>query len=380
MRFKRKTLAFASVAVVGAMLLAGCSSNAKSGGGTDGSSAATTGFNAAVDKVINPSSKTGGTLKLLSSTDCDSWDPARTYYGWCLNMQRVFSRTLVNYSKVNGTKFTLAPDLATDLGTHNADYTEWKYTLKDGLKYADGTDIKAQDVKYAIERSYATDVITGGPGFYFTAIIDAPASYKGPYKSGDLPSSAIEVSGNTITFHLKKAFADFNYLLGLPTSAPVPKAKDTGANYTKAPAASGPFQISSYTPTKSVTFTRNKYWSQSTDSIRKPKVNEITLTINSNSDDIDNQLRTGAADARMEQAVNPTFQSQILTQPKLKANADRERRAVRQHPLPQGRVLRVEQGVVARDRGWHRRRQDRVLRDPSGHPRLRPVVQPLPER
>lgn len=321
MRFKRKTLAFASVAVVGAMLLAGCSSNgAKSGGGS--SSAATTGFNAAVDKVINPSTKTGGTLKLLSSTDCDSWDPARTYYGWCLNMQRVFSRTLVNYSKVNGTKFTLAPDLATDLGTHNADYTEWKYTLKDGLKYADGTDIKAQDIKYAIERSYATDVITGGPGFYFTAIIDAPSSYKGPYKSGDLPDSAIAVSGNTITFHLKKAFADFNYLLGLPTSAPVPKAKDTGANYTKAPAASGPFQISSYTPTKSVTFTRNKYWKQSTDSIRKPKVNEITLTINSNSDDIDNQLRTGAADARMEQAVNPTFQSQILTQPKLKANAD----------------------------------------------------------
>jgi peptide/nickel transport system substrate-binding protein len=237
-------------------------------------------------------------------------------------MQRVFSRTLVNYSKVNGTKFTLAPDLATDLGTHNADYTEWTYTLQDGLKYSDGSTITAQDVKYAVERSYATDVITGGPGFYFTAIIDAPASYKGPYKSGDLPSSAIEVSGNKITFHLKKAFADFNYLLALPTSAPVPKAKDTGANYTKAPASSGPYALTAYTPTKSVTFVKNKYWSQATDKIRKPLVNEIDLTIDSNSDDIDNQLRTGAADARMEQAVNPTFQSQILTQPKLKANAD----------------------------------------------------------
>ena len=274
MRFKRQTLALAGVAVVGALALAGCTSNSSSsGGGT--TSTVTTGFNAAVDKVINPSTKTGGTLKLLATSDCDSWDPARTYYGWCLNMQRVFSRTLVNYSKVNGTKFTLAPDMATDLGTHNADYTEFTYTLKSGLKYSDGTAITAQDVKYAIERNYATDVITGGPGFYFTAIIDAPASYKGPYKSGDLPNSAIDVEGNKITFHLKKAFADFNYLLALPTSAPVPKAKDTGANYTKAPASSGPFQVSSYTPTKSITFTRNKYWKQSTDTIRKPLASEI---------------------------------------------------------------------------------------------------------
>ena len=323
MRFRRKTLGIAGVAVAGALLLAGCSTggsgNTNSNGG---SSAATTGFNAAVDKVINPSTKKGGTLKLAATDDCDYWDPARTYYGWCLNMQRTVSRTLVNYSKVNGTKFTLAPDLATDLGTHNSDYTEWTYTLKDGLKFSDGSDITAQSVKYAIERLYATDVITGGPGFYFTAIIDAPSSYKGPYKSGDLPDSAVEASGNKITFHLKKAFADFNYLLALPTSAPVPKDKDTGANYTKQPVASGPFVISAYTPKKSVTFTRNKYWSQSTDDLRKPLVDEIDLTINSNSDDIDNQLRTGSLDARMDTAVNPTFQSQILTQPKLKANAD----------------------------------------------------------
>ena len=323
MRFTRKASAAAAVAAAGALLLAGCSGGASNTSPSSGTGTATTGFNAAVNSVINKSTKAGGTMKLLSSSDCDSWDPARTYYGWCLNMERVTSRTLVNYSKVNGTKFTLAPDLATDLGTHNADYTEWKYTLQDGLKFSDGTPITAESIKYAIERLYATDVITGGPGFYFTAIIDAPKSYKGPYKSkGGLPDSAVDAEGQTITFHLKKPFADFNYLLALPTSAPVPEKADTGANYTKKPVASGPYVISDYTPTKSVTFTKNKYWSQATDKIRKPLVDEIDLTINSNSDDIDNQLRTGAADARMEQAVNPTFQSQILTQPKLKANAD----------------------------------------------------------
>ncbi len=323
MKFTRKrTLAAVSVAITGALLLAGCSGGSSGTSSSGTNAGVTNGFNAAVNSVINKSTKAGGTLKLLSNADCDSWDPARTYYGWCLNMQRTFSRTLVNYSKVDGTKFELAPDLATDLGTHNSDYTEFTYTLQSGLKYSDGTTITAQDVKYAVERSYATDTITGGPGFYFTGIIKAPSSYKGPYKSGDLPDTAIKVDGQKITFFLSKPFADFNYLLALPTSAPVPKAKDTGADYTKAPVSSGPFAISSYTPQKSVTFTRNKYWQQSTDKIRKPLVNEIDLTIDSNSDDIDNQLAAGDADARMDTPVNTAFQSKVLTQPKLKAQAD----------------------------------------------------------
>lgn len=332
MRFKRRTLAAASVALAGAMLLAGCSggggkSSSNGGNGSNGGSAVTNGFSAAVDKAINPSTKKGGTLKLLSSSDCDSWDPARTYYGWCLNMQRVFSRTLINYSKVNGTKFTLAPDLATDMGQHNANYTEFTYKLKSGLKYSDGKPIKPEDIKYAVERSYATDVITGGPGFYFVNVINAPKSYKGPYKSGELPASAISTTSDSITFHLKQPFADFNYLLALPTSAPVPAKVEggsgfVGATYTKHPVSSGPFQIQSYTPQKSIVFTRNKYWTQSSDTIRKPLVNEIDLTVDSNSDDIDQQLKSGAADARMEQGVNPTFQSAILTQPKYKAQAD----------------------------------------------------------
>ena len=44
----------------------------------------------------------------------------------------------------------LVPDMATDLGRPNEDNTEWTFTLKDGIKYEDGTDVKAEDVAYAI--------------------------------------------------------------------------------------------------------------------------------------------------------------------------------------------------------------------------------------
>ncbi|MGN6446235.1 ABC transporter substrate-binding protein [Amnibacterium sp.] len=324
---RKRQGAIVAVLAAGALMLTACTGQGSGTTPSGGSSGTAAAFNAAATSVVNPSTKTGGTLKLLAQSDCDSWDPSQTYYGWCLNMQRLMSRTLINYSKVNGTKFTLAPDLATDMGTHNADYTEWKYTLKSGLKFSTGKAITPMDIKYAVERLYAADVLPNGPGFYFTGLIKAPSSYKGPYKSGDLPSSAIETTSNTITFHLNKPFADFNYLLALPTIAPVPYkteggANYTGQNYTKMPVSSGPFVISAYTPTKSVTFTRNKYWSQSTDTIRKPLANEIDLTVDSNPSDIDSKLKAGDADAKADRAIGTTLQTQALTSPTLKKQVD----------------------------------------------------------
>ncbi len=329
MRYKRRAAATLTVLTAGALLLAGCSggggsTNTKSSGGTTAQPA----FNAAVTGIVNPSTKKGGTLKLLAASDCDSWDPARTYYGFCWNMQRLFTRTLVGYTQVNNSgPFKLGPDLATGLGQHSADNKTWTYTLQSGLKYSDGTTITPADIKYEMGRIFATDVINGGPTFYYTGILNVPSSYKGVYKSGELPDSAVSISGQSITFHLKKPFADFDYLMALPTAAPVPDKKEngsayTGATYTKNPISSGPFVFTNYTPNKSVTFTRNKYWQQSTDKIRKPLVNEVDFTVDSDPNDIDAKLKAGTADAKADNVIGTTLQAQVLSNPKLKAYAD----------------------------------------------------------
>ena len=133
MKITRRGTVAVSIMMAAAMALVGCT------GGSSGTPAAgSASFNEAVSNVVNPSTVQGGTVKLLSSTDCDSWDPQRTYYGWCWNMQRLFTRSLIGYEKVNGSKPVLAPDLATDMGTHNADFTKWTYTLRKGLKYSNG--------------------------------------------------------------------------------------------------------------------------------------------------------------------------------------------------------------------------------------------------
>jgi len=306
---------------VAALMLTGCTSSTQSTAATK----VETSFNAAVDGVVNASTVQGGTLNLYASSDCDSWDPGRTYYGWCWNMQRLFTRSLIGYETVNGTKPVLAPDLATDMGTHNADFTQWTYTLKSGLKWSDGTAITPMDVKYGVERLFATDVINGGPASYFLGTIIHPDNYLGPYQSGDLDS--ITTTDTSITFNLSTAYSDFNYLMAMAASSPVPNKVEggpgfVGANYTKKPMSSGPFEISEYTPNQSVTFIRNKNWSQDTDTIRKPLADKIVLTIDSDTNDIDSKLKAGTADAKADNSVGTTLQSQILTQPDLKKNSD----------------------------------------------------------
>jgi peptide/nickel transport system substrate-binding protein len=335
-RYSRLAIATSAVAVA-VMVLAACGGSSKSSSPSSGGSSAassgasssasspTTGYNAAFDKIINPSTKTGGTLNLISTADCDSWDPARTYYGWCWNMQRLFTRSLLGYSSVNGTNFTLAPDLATNMGTANADKSVWSFTLKPGLKWSNGTPITPLDVKWGIERMFATDVINGGPTSYFLSIIKTPAKYAGPYKDGDLAS--IVTTSNTITFNLATPYADFPYLMAMAASAPVPYKTEggtglVGANYGKHPLASGPYMIQSYTPAQSITFVRNPNWSASTDTIHKALVDKIVMTIDTNPADADAKLKSGQYDANASAAVTAGFQTQILTTPSLKANAD----------------------------------------------------------
>jgi peptide/nickel transport system substrate-binding protein len=281
-------------------------------------------FNAATIGWVNKSDKqSSGTLQLLTSGDCDSWDPANTYYGFCWNMQRLISRTLIGFSSTPGSNNVgkLEPDLATGMGEHSADLTQWTYHLKKGLKYEDGSPITSKDIKHAIERLFATDVINGGPTSYYVAVIKHPDSYKGVFKSGDL-STITTPDDNTITFQLSVPYSDFDYLMAMAASTPVPAAKDTAAKYTLHPVASGPFKIDSYQPAKQITFSRNPNFDQASDPIAHPLVAKIVLTVDSDPSDIDRRLQAGTADARADLGVEAAFQDKIAKDPNLKKYTD----------------------------------------------------------
>ena len=134
----------------------------------------------------------GGTLSILSGTATEHWDPQRVYVG--VNIEsgnRLFTRTLTTFGPVakDGDQATLVADAATDTGTvERRTARTWKFTIKDGIKWEDGKAVTCEDFKYGISRTFAVDVITGGPN-YAIAVPRHPeeratarSKYAGPYK------------------------------------------------------------------------------------------------------------------------------------------------------------------------------------------------------
>ncbi|MEU6378125.1 ABC transporter substrate-binding protein [Streptomyces sp. NPDC046909] len=219
----------------------------------------------------------GGTLTVLNSEPQTDFDPARLYTSGGGNVPSLVFRTLTTRNRESGAAGAkVVPDLATDTGRPNKDATVWTYTLKEGLKYEDGTAITSADIKYGIERSFAPELSGGAP--YLRDWLVGAADYQGPYKDkGGL--DAIETPDDrTIVFHLNKPEGEFPYLATQTQFAPVPKAKDTGTKYEEHPVSSGPYKVvKNENDGETVLLERNTYWSASTDAERKAYPDKIDV-------------------------------------------------------------------------------------------------------
>ncbi|HEX6919146.1 MAG TPA: ABC transporter substrate-binding protein [Actinomycetes bacterium] len=267
--------------------------------------------------------KKGGTLNVLMVADFEHLDPQRNYVSSALNFgSRLLYRSLTGYKSVSGPDgSTLVPDLATDLGKSSDGNKTWTFTLKDGVKFEDGTPIKCADVKYGVERSFS-DQITGGPQ-YAKLYLEGGDKYVGPYKDGGKGLDSIQCTDDkTIVFKLNKPIGDFNYTTSLPTFSPVPKAKDTNIKYDDHPVASGPYKIESYQRDKSITLVRNENWDQSTDEIRKAFPDKVVATFGLDPAVIDQRLIADAPADQTAVMLDTTVQaenlSSVLSDPNLK--------------------------------------------------------------
>ncbi|MCX4532488.1 ABC transporter substrate-binding protein [Streptomyces sp. NBC_00841] len=325
MNRSRKAVALTALAAAVALTATACG-----GGGSNNKSSSNqgAGYDAATKgKVINASDKKGGTLKLMSPQDVDFLDPARAYYGFVWNMQRLYIRQLLAYDSKPGEAGTkLVPDLAESLPTLSNGGKTYTFKLKAGVKFEDGTPITSKDIKYGIERVFAQDVLSGGPT-YLIDLLDQGQKYPGPYKDKDpnkLGLKSVQTPDDqTIVFNLAKPNSDFSYLMAMADSSPVPAAKDDGAKYTNHPVATGPYKVQSFVAGKETVFVRNPNWDSKTDPIRKGLPDKVTFTVTSNPDDMDARLLSGDVDYAVDgTGVQQAAKIKILQTPKYKANAD----------------------------------------------------------
>ncbi|MEV0534975.1 ABC transporter substrate-binding protein [Kitasatospora sp. NPDC050463] len=323
---RSRTVALTAAAAAAVLVVTGCSSGSKSGDSSSSSAASGGGADAATKGIVNASDKKGGTVTYEMKGTPDSLDPGNTYYAYLYNFSRLYGRPLTTFAPGPGEEGNkLVPDLAESLGQPSADGLTWTYKLRAGLKYEDGSPITSKDVKYAVERSnWAPDVFSNGPTYFKDLLVDNPTPYEGPYKdtTGDLKS--IETPDDlTVVFHLKHAFADFDYMVSAPQTVPVPKDKDKGADYVKHPMASGAYKFESYEDGKQLTLVPNTNWDKASDPIRKQLADKILLKMNIEQSTIDKDLLAGNAQVDLVGGgVDPQTQAQILQNPKLKAKTD----------------------------------------------------------
>jgi peptide/nickel transport system substrate-binding protein len=323
--------AIAATAAV-AMALAACGNSNNnsggsnnSGGGGGGNAAA---FNAALGKVYNPSDKKGGTLKMANSGNWDSTDPGDTYYGFSWNFVRNYGRSLLTFKSAPGAEGNqLVPDLAEGLGVPSDNAKTWTYKIRKGIKYEDGTEVKAKDVKYAVARQLDKDVLPNGPT-YFNDQLDL-GDYKGPYVDKDPTMAnfkAVDTPDDyTIVFHLKTPFASFDYFAQLPATVPVPAAKDTGTKYRDHPVSTGPYKFESNETDKSMVLVRNENYDPKTDPAtgRKALPDRIEVQLKAQAADVDNRLLAGQLDVDIAgTGVQTETQGRILNDQANKSRAD----------------------------------------------------------
>ena len=330
---KNTRLMVVAAATALALGLSACGGSASDGTGDTGStggsggSAAAPAADAAIGKIYNPSTTKGGTLRFGMAGDWDSVDPGDTYYGLSWNFLRNYARTLVVFKAGPGAEGAkLVPDLATSLGKPSDDNKTWTYTLRDGIKFEDGTPITSKDIKYAVARQLDKDTFPNGPTYFNDFLADIPEGYS-VYKNKNLDDlKSIETPDDkTIIFKLKTGFSGFDYFAQLPATAPVPQAKDTGTKYKEKVVSSGPYKFVSYAQGKNMELDRNPNYDAATDpeSGRLALPDKLTVELGLNAADVDNRLQSGGLDVDIAgTGVQAESQGKILADPALKAQTD----------------------------------------------------------
>lgn len=271
MRLKKPAVALATAAL---MTLAACGGG--SNPGAEGEPTDQPTFQEGGDKfkgknpdleapaAVPEDAQQGGTFTVLTSVAPHTLDPTRAYYTDSTAILDLVTRALTQYVYDEATgEMVLVPDMATDLGRPNEDNTEWTFTLREGLRYEDGTEVKPEDVAYAVKRGFALDELPDGPTYHTQFFVDGD-TYKGPFQDGT-DYAGVEVDGRDITIKMRTPFPEMDYYASFPIYTAIPEAKDTAEEYGNHPLATGPYKFEDYKPGQSLTLVKNPEWDPNTD-------------------------------------------------------------------------------------------------------------------
>jgi peptide/nickel transport system substrate-binding protein len=206
----------------------------------------------------------GGTLVVETSFVLKTLDPGRMFEPTGLMIDHVLYDTLLTYKGSDVSK--PVPDLATSF-TASADAKTFTFTLRKGVKFANGDPVTASDVVYSLTR---TKNIDGNPSFLMAGITVTAPDADTVVLTSSTPNTAIPAIVTNPALGIvdaKTVTAD-----GGTDGAKAPTADKAEAKLNAVSAGSGPYTLTSFSTTSQVVLTANPgYWGTA------PKYSKIVI-------------------------------------------------------------------------------------------------------
>jgi peptide/nickel transport system substrate-binding protein len=204
-----------------------------------------------------PGASPGGTVTVLTHDGLQgTLDPTDASEPDVVSvMSGLITRSLTQYRyDATSHQMALVPDLATDLGRHNDNYTIWEFTLRHGARFEDGSRVTTPDVVRGVRRCLRDRRL--------------PVS---PCRATGLRSVSVRrySASEALRFRFTRPFPDLPYLVASPAFGPVPaRAAADPTAYAEHPLATGPYRIQSYRRGHRLVLVRNPQWDPVTDPVR----------------------------------------------------------------------------------------------------------------
>ena len=218
----------------------------------------------------NDKGKAVDELSVCLASEPDSIDPAlNSTVDGATMIAHLFSG-LAKWTKDADGKLQIVPDCAKELveGVENEDGTvTYTYTLKDGLKWSDGQDVKASDFVFAWNRAASVDL--AADYCYMFEIVDG---YNDMWEMADdgetpkNPDAKLNVQApddKTIVVTISNYVAYWNELLAFPAYFPVREDVVSKENWATSPetyVCNGPYKMSDWKHNSLITLTKNDYY------------------------------------------------------------------------------------------------------------------------
>ncbi len=204
------------------------------------------------------SGKEGGTLKATYAA-FPELDPNIAFTAEALTAMYNTYLPLLTYAHANGEAGTeVVPALAESLPEISKDGKTYTLTLRKGLKYSDGTPVKASDFLASVERMFK---LNSYGSFFYTDIVGAEEFAE--TKRGGIPGIEADDKTGEIVIRLTNPRSAFTNELALLYVAVLPAGTPAKNLTGDPPPATGPYEIVEVEQGRGWSYVRNPQWAKS---------------------------------------------------------------------------------------------------------------------